>query len=345
MLKRVTFITAAALLALLTAGCVKTLDSAPGRNEAIRFGAGSSLLLEDGLTRAEIREGASFSNGDAFTVFGTRNSGDSQSTIFNGVEVTKGSFGWTYPSPKFWYWTSSSDYYDFVAVWPSGKGTEKMDISGNLAVSTHYDIMAGDNYDMMAAVNRRRGNVSNPSDTVRMSFSHLGCAVRVVVINNSENKDVTLDSVKFKNLVVCGDAKVSLDLYGQPSLSWINTERNPADVFKTEMDMGVPHGTRDSSSFFVMIPQRLDQAATSVSTDENMPRLILKYTPQGVVQSTANICLKDVTRQDGTVITSWETGVKYTYYVNMRLDGGALVSIVTTAWDPVDAETPGLLID
>ena len=70
----------------------------------------------------------------------------------------------------------------------------------------------------------------------------------------------------------------------------------------------------------------------------------IHYTPQGGVSSTANILLKDVKRQDNTSITSWEPGVKYNYFVSMRLDGGVLVSIVTTAWDEVEAQTPGLLI-
>jgi hypothetical protein len=76
-----------------------------------------------------------------------------------------------------------------------------------------------------------------------------------------------------------------------------------------------------------------------------MPALLITYTPEGGVQKTAVISLKGIQRQDGTPITSWETGVKYTYYVTMRLDGGLLVKITTTGWDTVEAETPGLVID
>nr|MCR5519066.1 hypothetical protein [Bacteroidales bacterium] len=101
---------------------------------------------------------------------------------------------------------------------------------------------------------------------------------------------------------------------------------------------------RYECAYDFMIPQQLDQAVGSGSDEANMPRLLLTYTPEGGSQSTADICLKNIPRQDDTAITSWEMGVKYVYYVSMRLDGGLLVSIVTTAWDDVEAETPGLLI-
>ena len=64
------------------------------------------------------------------------------------------------------------------------------------------------------------------------------------------------------------------------------------------------------------------------------------------VQHGAEISLKDICpRGDDTPITSWERGVKYTYEISMRLDGGVLVNVVTTDWDTVEAETPGLLIE
>ena len=343
MFNRVTFITAAVFATLFAAGCVKTLDPASG-DARIRFDAGSALLRDDATSKASLKEGVTFANGDVITVFGTHTSGSEQTLVFDGVDVRKETFAWTYSPARSWEWLSTGDYYDFAAVWPSGKGTARMNVSGNLAISTHYDLMEGDNYDLMAATNRRRGNVMNPSDTVRLSFNHMNSAVQVVVINSSDTKAVNIDSVKFKNLMVCGDAKVTLDNFGESLLSWINTERNRAEVCKTEIDSTVAAGARCACGHDLMIPQRLDQAAAAGGLDADMPTLILKYTPAGAVQSTANILLKGVKRQDGTEITSWEPGVRYVYYVTMRLDGGVLVSIVTTAWDDVEMETPGLLI-
>ncbi len=328
---------------LLLAGCLRY--DIPSQSGEIGFHA-ESALLPDGVTRARIIEGTVFPEDSAFSVFGTRNTGSSESVVFggeHGVTVRKSSGTFDYQPHRFWVWESSTDYYDFVAVSPDGKSV-KMDTPGTLAVTTHYDI-ADDNYDLMTAAYRRKGSVQNPCSEVPMAFSHMNSAVRIVVINNSETASVTLQSYKYKNLMVVGDAKVTLDLYGNPVTSWINMERNTNDVRITDLeDQAVAAGDSLVIDYDLMLPQRLNQAVGAGGLEENMPRLILTYTPSGGVESTADIGLKDVTRQDGTAITEWETGKRYIYYVSMRLDGGVLVRIVTTAWTPIEAETPGLLI-
>lgn len=341
MLKRVTFILAALSLTLLLAGCAKMSDPASGPSESICFEAGS-LLLNDDVTKADIKEGNSFANGDAFSVFGMRNSGSTQSLVFDDVTVTNYSGTWKYSPTRSWSWSSTTDYYDFVAVYPSGNSA-RMDISGDLAVSTDFDLST-DNYDLLTATYRRKGSVQSPNAIVDLAFSHVTSAVKVVVINNSESTAVSVDSVSFKNLMVVGAAKSTLDFYGNGLNSWINLERSSSTVRESNYGSSVAAGDRYECAYDFMIPQQLDQAVGSGSDEANMPRLLLTYTPEGGSQSTADICLKNIPRQDDTAITSWEMGVKYVYYVSMRLDGGLLVSIVTTAWDEVEAETPGLLI-
>ena len=341
---------AAVLLTLLLAGCSKTFDPTPGQNNSICFGAGSMLLRDDEPTRAGLKE--SFEATDTFIVYGDRTLSGVTSTLFDGVTVTAygGPVIWRYSPVKSWVWTSTSDHYDFVAISPAGRQTSRMDIPGNLAVSTHIDITrAADNCDLLGATYRRNGNVSNPQDTVRLSFMHLTSAVEVVVSNSSSTNSVSLDSVKFRNLMVCGDAKMTSDLYNNPSPSWINTERNSQSVRGTGWtgdDASIAAGDTLRKPIDFMIPQRLDQAVGSGGLEANMPRLIIKYTPQGQSQKEAEKVLKDIVSDaDGvTPITSWVMGKKYTYYISMRLDGGVLVRVVTTDWETIDAETPGLLI-
>ncbi|MCR5710591.1 MAG: fimbrillin family protein [Bacteroidales bacterium] len=344
MLKRIIRIMATAVgCALLLAGCSLGLDPA---GEAISFQAGSKLLSDDAkqTTKGDILDGEIFATGSTFCVFGSYYSGETENEIFDGTVVTKQAGGaWTYDNPKLWIWNSTGDHYDFVAVSPSGIDSERMNVAGNIAVSTAYDI-GEDDYDLLATTYRRRGNVINPKDIVDMRFTHMVNAVGVVVINNSETKAVTIDAVKFKNLTVCGDAKVTLDAAGNTNLSWINTERNSSETRIKLPDEDLDPGQRYETGYEPMIPQRLDQAVGASPVEENMPRLLITFTPDGLAQTTAEITLKNIERSDGTPITTWEMGVKYTYYISMRLDGGVLVSIETTAWDPVEAETPGLLI-
>ncbi len=335
---------------LLLAGCAVRLDPVP-TEPMLSFGAESSRLLRDEETKASIKEGSNFEEGDAFSVFGMLNNDDGQTLIFGdsseaqGTTVTLTSGSWGYSPLRSWQWSNSSDYYDFIAVYPAGC-SERMDISGDLAVSTCFDLSSAtpDNYDLMSATCRRKGNAQNPCGIVNLAFSHLTSAVQVVVVNKSGTTDVQVNAIAYKNLVVTGDAKSTMDLYGNDHPGWINLERSTATVRQTLYTEDIPAGNRYSFAYDFMIPQSLEQTARTGSDEADMPRLLLTFTPGGGSEQTADICLKDVTREDGSTITSWEMGVKYTYYISMRLDDGLLVTLVTTAWDSVEAETPGVLL-
>lgn len=342
---------------LLLAGCAAKLG--PDGEAPISFTAGSALLRDDAKTKGgDIKQGTTFDIDDAFTVYGRRYAGIDQSLIFDGTTVTKKSTGWEYSPARFWFWESSGNYYDFVAVYPAGKGTTRLDTEDNLAAKTDYDLErtpTPDNYDLMAATYRRRGSVSDPCARVDLNFVHMTSAVGVVIINQSDNTDVTISRIEFQNLAVCGTAKVTLDNLGNTLTSWINIERNTHLVRTTTYSpvVSVAAGARyaldndhpnDAKDYDLMIPQRLDQAAAAGGGDTNMPKLLLTYTPGSNPSKTVPIILKDVPRADSSLLTSWEMGRRYTYFISMRLDGGLLVSITTTAWEDVEAETPGILI-
>ena len=338
---------AAVLPALLLAGCGGTLEPTPEQN-AIRFGAGSTLLLDETSTKALTE---AWSTDDQFDVFGERvTAADVHSTIFNGDDVYThdGGDNWDYTGHRFWFWQSTSDQYNFVAVHPCGKAT-KMSIPGTIAASARYDInpvppAEPDDYDLLAATYRRNGNVANPIGIVPLSFSHMGAAVGITIVNNSENKAAYIKSWEFRYLMVCGDAKATIKSDGTPDLRWINTERNTDYVrrvsFTGDGQSVAKGGGRYNGAYAVMIPQRLDQGVNT-----NMPTLHLVYRKQDAQSdSEAYITLKDVKRSDDTPITSWDVNYKYTYVISMRLDGGLLVTVNATPWDPVEAETPGILI-
>lgn len=359
MLNRVTFILAAVCTLTLStlAGCVKTYDPAPEQDNPIHFQAGAgSLLLNDDAPSTKAVLTDDFADGNTFAVFGERVISGEKTTVFggtNGVTVTADDddnnpqtpLVWSYSPARLWYWESTGDWYDFAAFSPAGKGTTRMNIAGNIAISTHYDITTED-YDLLGTAYRRRGNVQDPCGTVPMVFNHLGSAVIVRILNNSELTDVTLDEVKYKNLVVEGDSKLTLDLYGNPERSWINTERNTSFVRLSSPDQLIEADDSYDCAPDVMIPQRLDQAAAAGNNVEDMPALYLYYTPDGSTQKEAIVRLKDICPRDSdTPITSWVAGTKYIYEISMRLDGGVLVTVETTDWgETIEAETPGLLI-
>ena len=78
-----------------------------------------------------------------------------------------------------------------------------------------------------------------------------------------------------------------------------------------------------------------------------MPRLNVGFTANDT-PLTPSILLKDIQRTKYDTedpITVWEPGIRYTYHIGIRLDGGIVVRVVTTEWDEIEAETPGLLIE
>ena len=131
----------------------------------------------------------------------------------------------------------------------------------------------------------------------------------------------------------------------------LKLEKYLADHFLVRgINRFVPHAfnpgeNQGSHTYYdLMIPQ-----THSEKIGENgWPALVLEYTPSGGVGTTAQVLLKDIyTDPDQgvpTLISSWERGMKYVYFVKLALDGGVQVHVTTSAWDPVEAETPGLLL-
>ena len=356
MLKRSIRIAAAALAALsLAGGCVRTgaLSTDQTPEVPIRFEAGSLLLRDDSAStkageECVLKEGDFVADADAIAVYAARQGNGLTSIEFDGTVVSKRSTGWEYAPLRAWDWQTDGDYYDFIGVYPpSGVGTSRMNIPGNLAVETPYSLVSdpADGYDLLYAVRRRFGNESNRQRIVDLAFKHMLSAVQVVVENESLYAGFTVDSYEFRHVVVSASAKASLDGFGNPAFSWINATRNERAGRAQANISAALSGVEETGThvytgpFALFIPDDLSNASDGSDNPERMPHLVLKYTPDGKPQQTENILLKEI-----PPITRWEPGVKYTYHIIIRLDGGVVVSVITTEWDTVEAETPGLMI-
>ena len=348
---------AAAAALSFAGGCVRTADLAPdpSSNRVIGFDAGSLLLRDDDApSRAGSFKEGDFAVDESIKVFGRRHAHEEDAVIFDGTTVTKGASSWSYTNPRYWLWETEGDYYDFLAAYPSDKGTSIMDIPGNMAISTDYDLES-DDYDLLYAVRRRRGDEVNRSSTVPLAFRHVLCAVKVVIVNDSKYASLTLNSYEFRHVVVEASAKATLDGLGNPEFSWINTVRNGlairgySSLATTLVGKKVAGTHSREGDMDLFIPGSLSATSNGSSSEDYMPHLYVSYTPDGESETTAEILLKDIQRDpmhgDTTPIDTWSPGVKYTYYINIRLDGGVVVSVITTEWDSVEAETPGLMIE
>lgn len=357
---RIAVSAAAALALMLEGGCIRTDDLTPDEGTPIAFSAGHKLLRDDVTTKSTTDDFTI--NGESFVVFGEKvTASETHTTVFNGVAVSHTyqqnvTDEWGYTIPRFWAWTSQSDRYDFVAVYyynsgiPSRLTPVKENTEGPLTVAIPYSYDSedvsepyggGDKEDILAATYRRTGSDwAGRFDRVPLEFHHMGSAVAVTVVNTSSDAVVTVTSIYYQNLVVSATAKVSFNNFGETSMRWANPRpcelnvgvrklsRNPATAIQPQ--------TSYTGEYQIMIPQDLNTYGAE---------LYLTYKKDGGIETTTPaIPLASIKQDDGTAITSWEIGYKYTYIVSLRLDGGLLVMVTTTPWDPVQGETPGILI-
>lgn len=246
-----------------------------------------------------------------------------------------------------------------------------VDIPGAMAIQKSFAIKK-DHYDLLMAGTRRSGaNADTRSRRVPLTFHHMLCAVRVGVTNESSGKTATINSIRFDNLVQKAYAKATINSLNETEFSWINTERTSADtvIYNAGATLAINDGSLPPDSYTLLIPAdlsvaidgslepdvanyagRMDEYETDMATfEDKLPHLFINYTPEGeAIARDARIVLRNVKRArygESESIDEWDMGIKYTYNVVIRLDGAVRVTVVTTQWDDVDAETPGLLIE
>ena len=336
---------------LLAAGCSRKSDLTPD-GTAIRFTAGSLLLRDDTTKSGEIKTGTEFAKGDKFRVWAWHSAVQQHLTFGTDQLVTLQDDGtWNYAPHLYWNWQEGSDYYDFLAVYP-----DVQDFTHPVPVSPRYDLItnvpynaAGNQYDLMAAGRRRTEHITT---TVPLEFQHLLSAVSVKVKNASgsvdENGDpvsITLKTCGFVNLVTSAPMQIIFNGVELSSTPGTGVRTNsvalgPGIPANTKLDPGNSYPT--TVQWDIMIPQDLDtEHIGSVS-----PYLHIVYTKgTGTEEKEIDLPLKDIldssTQQ---AITSWKSGVKYLYEIEIKLGGGILVNVKTTPWEIVEAETPGLMI-
>ena len=347
---------------LLLAGCIRRSELTPDPEPTatpVRF-AGRSLLIQDDATKgATPKEGTAFVNTDEpIAVFGCHAEGTGEKWVFENQSVTIfGSLVGEYTPTRFWAWQdTATDYYDFLATYPYRENlsyTKSVNTtSKTTTLQVEYNAKT-DQYDLMSAGTRRRISDDPDANTavVPFTFSHQLCAVKVNIKNESENNSFTLNYVRFKNLMVTGTLELRLwvddsKITDKDSFSsrWISTGRDiTTDLFPVTdagtIDHGATYSVPTGTDYNLLPPQDLEPLGIN-------PVLELSFTYGSNPATTVSpsIPLKTIETSNGTAITAWEAGRKYIYNINIRVDGGVKVNVITTDWDPVNAKTPGIMI-
>jgi len=335
----------------LSGGCQRLADPDAGRG-TIRFNA-SSLQLSTGSTKGGTTvEGTTFATNetDHFAVFGWHADGDGEKWIFDNQKVTCGALSdarnkTSYDPSQPWEWANNTtDYYDFLAFykWKSGVYTKSINPT---SVHVLYDA-TDEQYDLMAAGMRRAGTDEETREAiVPLTFQHLLCAVKVVVYNDSREKSFTLKKLHFKGLVVSDEAVLSLTPPSTVSVSWIDPALNTVgELFGFNSDKTITAGGSVSwpdggvnGNYNLLVPQTLTAAARL--------EMDFQYDNDGTKNSSLSLSLSTVPNEtDGRLLTTWAAGYKYEYQIHIRVDGGVVVTVITTEWDSVEAQTHGIML-
>lgn len=347
MLNRIIRIAAAVCTLLIGTGCVRTLGPAEETDGAIRFTAGSPLLRDD-ATKGTLKEGTTFTQGDAFLAWAWHGAANQHFSFGTNQPVTLGAGGtWDYDPHQYWNWRTGSDYYDFLAIYPADADishTAATSESPQLRASVAYDA-TDDQYDLLAAGLRR---TDKSTGTVNLTFQHLLSAVNVKVTNSSSSVNsigtpltVTLKSCKFNNLISSAPITVTFD--GTQLVTSADGGRGDTPVLgptipaNTELAPGNSYPT--SYQWDLMVPQNLN-------TSEGLPpTLVIVYNKGDETDVEEEVTLKEVPNKvTGAAITEWRAGYKYDYEIELRIGVGIMVRVITTPWEIIEAETPGLMI-
>ena len=327
----------------LLAGCTAKLDSA--EEGAISFSAGSALLRDDATKTGTPKTGTTFSEGDAFLAWGWHDAANQYIRFGTSSAVTLGSNGlWDYAPHQFWNWMGSGDFYDFLAIYPANADITPFEATlgnSNLKAIVTY-VPTETQYDLMAAGYRR---TDRAVDIVSLTFSHLLSAVSLEVKNSAVSIDsngdpltITLKSCRFINLITSSDIKVTFDgtTLGVTNVSNTISDTpvlGPSIPANTTLAPGSRYPIEDV--WDIMVPQDLNSQGN----------LQIEFN-KGGEDITETIALKDIKKENAPLetISSWEAGMKYHYKIELCFGVGIIVTVKTTPWEEVEAETPGIQI-
>lgn len=340
--------------ALVLAGCSKpTVTDVDGGE--INFSASAVRLETNTKSGGTLDERTEFTIGNSISVYGWHHR--TSELVFNNQTVTKTAEDpWDYSPKKKWRW-QDSDYYDFFAV-PDGISATPVNREP-FSLSVSYDATTSQ-YDLLMAGDRHKISDANPSRVVDFNFQHMLSAVKVIFYKYTGGEAIVVTSYHFRDLIVSADVeaywddgykkfdsrltntlRLDTDLFGE---NRIEPWTNPANyLYNSE----TPY---DPDFFDLLPPQDLDP-------DSGAPSLLVQYMDNVDKDpedgkflpneyTSGLIPLKDIPVKGttGQFITRWEPGHKYIYEVHILFNGGVLVNVVTTEWDEVPAQTPGLMI-
>lgn len=265
--------------------------------------------------------------------------------VLQGVTLSRTGSVWDYSPHAKWQRTGTSINYDFLAlatgytgVTPSPVAAADIHNPSATSVKVFYNTKT-DDYDLMAAgVSRSYSQSSVDHSKVIFNMKHQLSAVKFTVNNNS---DFQMREVSYK---VTGLFKSGACTYAKSGSAWTGTwgalSKAAAEEFFNTSVATINSETSASSAFFFAIPQTVFFGSGAADN----AKLTISFKLQGsdAVRSYTLDLIDNANPANAT--DTWEPGKKYTYNINFTLNSDLILTVKTTDWDTIEAETPGIIL-
>jgi len=349
--------------ALATIACSRTYDVNPEAQQAIGFGTWAETMTKQSLTQTT----GTFAVDDNFKVYGIKTVNTTNTTVFNGVTVTKKAASpetWDY-SPK-QYWDASASSYTFYAIAPAADGYTVDAATGAISVSPTITFTGKDSDILVAqqnVVNETDGSGNfNSFAAVPLIFNHAAALVDVKVKISAglvaAGATVQVSSIELQNISTEGTYTVAGGYTTAPAAVW--TPSTPAagttgafDADDGSIDASTNLNVDLDDSGLVLINSLVVLPQDFRTTGDYIQKLNIAYNITQTGGSATNYTpaafnLKEFDTDDDTSndasVTGWAPGTHYTYIVTIDAHTIEFTASISD-WSTTDANAYYYLVD
>lgn len=346
---------AAVLPTLLLAGCGGTLDPTPEQN-AIRFGAGSTLLQDENVTKTS----TPLSDPVVFGVFAYRyswNTDRKPSFMFNQSVSFNGS-AYSYSPTRYW---PGSDKLNFWAYSPYSASPDLRVANSNTTFTSNSKSLPDINVTVDGHTDYRVTNLvqnqtyrntnSGYNGTVLMPFNHTLSLIDVNVDkdDSSDHYTVTMKSVRFDGLYMAGLLRwdssgntwdwASLSGSRQNITVWADDPGTNSDDVVLVHSSDIAHSnaislTSTPSTKLMLLPQSLNDDACRLHVEFTLGYTthddVLDVDVEHNVETSRDVYLRDVFA--GLTDVTWLKNNHYTLTITISPNKPILFTVSWSSW-------------
>lgn len=288
---------AAALVALVSAGCAKEEMPAGPEDLTVRF---STEIAS--VTRTAPTTDAHFKTGDKFVVDATRKEGTAgeSSAWITGRELTNTAEGWNWTEGGALYFMKGY-VYDFLAYAPASAA---LSVAAQTAVPYTVSNVLGEQVDLLYATATKDFTVDGETSTVDLKFDHALAQVTFAakIAQDYSPYKATVTGVALNKV----NSKGTMDLTKNPVVWAPDAPAVPLSYAVTySQELTTTSADLTASDVLMLMPQ-----------DPNGVEIVVTFDVTGGAQAGT----KTVTIALGTGTTVWAAGYRYTYNITLKLD-------------------------